>query len=55
METPFLIEFLSEAYELEYSERPNYGKFRFNLIKELLDEHLSPERFYSWSNTMPKI
>jgi hypothetical protein len=49
-QTPFLADILEEAYSYEYDQKPDYGKLKFLLTKQLLDMDLLPSTKFSFKN-----
>ena len=45
---PFLLSLAENIYELKFEEKPNYAKFRFLLVKNLLDKDLVPNDNFDW-------
>jgi len=46
----FLISLLVEANKIKFNERPNYGKLRFLLQQQLLENDIAPEKQFSWAS-----
>lgn len=53
-----LLEFSEEIYSYKFKDKPNYGKLRFMLTKELLKQEELPDDIFDWNKliklTKPK-
>ena len=49
MRCPLLIDFANEVYGIGFKEKPNYGKLRFLLTKEMLNVDLMPSLKFDWN------
>ena len=50
--TEFFTKFAENIYALKFDEKPDYGKLRFLLTKNLLDEDMVINNDYDWINKM---
>lgn len=48
-ECDYFIEFAELIYDLRFDEKPEYGKLRFILEKNLMDVDLYPSRVFDWT------
>ena len=50
MKCPLMVDFAKEVYNIGFKEKPNYGKLRFLLTKEMLNIDLVPSLKFDWNN-----
>lgn len=44
-------DFADEVFSIDFKERPNYGKLRFLLERNLLNLNIIPDKNYDWNTS----
>ena len=44
-----LLPFVTEIFDLGFTEEPNYDKLKFSLVRILLDRNMTPNGKFNWS------